>query len=204
MRALLLALLLCSAAPALAGGPHMNADEAEAPATISFDRHSPPDMLGADMARPAEALPPSPDAALDPTDHPGAYAKAVYNAATHKNYRFLVAFALLAFVSVSRRYASRLPGRGGAFVASDRGGAMLTIVLAISGGATTALLGGGPLSFEMVGNAVMNAVIAAGGYSLVKKADPIGLARSCWRRKAPEPQKSKGKSRRHRRAKGTK
>lgn len=198
MRALLIALFLCSAAPAFAGGPHMSADEAEAPAIASFDMGT-----HAHAAPAPVALPPAAPA-LDPTDHPGSWLKAVYSAATHKNYRFLVALALLAFVSISRRYASRLPGKPGQFFASDRGGATLTIALAIAGGTTTALLGGGPLSFEMVGNAVMNAVIAAGGYSLVKKADPIGLARSCWRRKAPEPQKSKGKPRRHRRAKGTK
>jgi hypothetical protein len=177
-RALLILALLLGCSAAFAGGPHMRAEDIDdAPATYDMGRPS---------ATRAPAAPAAPAPAVDIEEHPAAWAKGVYDAATHKNWRFLVAFVLMAFVSIARRGSKYLPGRAGVFFLSDRGGALLAIVLAVVGGAAAALMGGGPMSVAMLGNAMMNAVIAAGGYSLVKKTDPWGLVRPLFRRR---PQK---------------
>lgn len=99
-----------------------------------------------------------------------AFLKTVYDAVMHRDYRLLVATVLVGFVAVARKYGARVPGKVGAFVASDRGGAVLALGLAIIGGAANALLAAQPLSLAMLGSAVYVAVLAAGGYSLVKKA----------------------------------
>jgi hypothetical protein len=106
-----------------------------------------------------------------------AFLKTAYDAVMHRDYRLLAATILIGFVAVARKYGARVPGKVGAFVASDRGGAVLALGLALIGGAANALLAAQPLSLAMVGSAMYVAVLAAGGYALVKKADLMGLAK---------------------------
>jgi hypothetical protein len=104
-----------------------------------------------------------------------AFLKTAYDAVMHRDYRLLAATLLIGIVALARKYGARVPGKVGAFVASDRGGAVLALALAIIGGAANALLAAQPLSLAMVGSAIYVAVLAAGGYALVKKADLLGL-----------------------------
>jgi hypothetical protein len=132
---------------------------------LAQDAGAPPDM-GAAMSAPA-----------DPTTDPGAFVKVVVEAAHARDYRMLTALALILVVSLARKYAPKVHGKVGAFLNTDRGGAVLVLSLAVLGGVINALVGGGALSFGMLGTAIYVSFLAAGGYSLVRKAGIMDLIR---------------------------
>lgn len=107
-----------------------------------------------------------------------AFLKTVYDAILNRDYRGLAAIVLVGIVALARKYGARVPGKVGAFISSDRGGAVLALGLAVLGGAANALGAHQPLSLAMLGSAIYVAVLAAGGYALVKKADLLGLLKS--------------------------
>lgn len=85
------------------------------------------------------------------------------------------ATALVFAVAVARRYlVERIP-----FLASDAGGAVLTLVGSFGGAVATALAAGGAVSLGLMWTALGVAAMAAGGYSLVKKllVDPLRASR---------------------------
>lgn len=106
----------------------------------------------------------------DPTADLGGWVKAAYTAAQGGQYRMLAAILLIGLVSVTRKYGAKVPGKVGAYVASDRGGASVTLGLALIAGIIHALLAGVPLGLPMLATAVYISFLAAGGYTLAKKA----------------------------------
>lgn len=100
----------------------------------------------------------------------GSFVRQAYDAAQRHDYRMLAAVLLIGFVAVARKYGARVPGHIGAFVASDRGGAFLSLGLALIAGVIHALLAGSQLGLGMIATAVYISFLASGGYALVKKA----------------------------------
>jgi hypothetical protein len=115
--------------------------------------------------------------APDPGVDAGAFIKSAFDAAQRGDYRMFAALALIGVVYVARKYGAKVPGKIGAFAASDRGGAALALGLAIVGGVSHALLAARPLGLSMLVSAVYISFLAAGGYSLVKKAGVEDLMR---------------------------
>lgn len=114
----------------------------------------------------------------DPTvDAPG-WVRVAYDAMQRHDYRMLAAVLLVGFVAVARKYGARVPGKVGAFVASDRGGAVLSLGLALIGGVIHALLAGQPLGLAMLGTAMYVSFLASGGYALVKKTGVLEWLRA--------------------------
>lgn len=92
------------------------------------------------------------------------------------------ATALVFAVAVARRYlVERIP-----FLATDAGGALLTLVGSFGGAVATALAAGGAVSLGLMWTALGVAATAAGGYALVKKliVDPL-RATSWYKERAP-------------------
>lgn len=162
IRAFLVALMISASPLALAAVPDGGADLG---------------AVVADMAQPAVAT-----GAVDPTADFTGWVKAAYTAAQGGQYRMLAAVLLIGFVSVSRKYGSKVPGKVGAYVASDRGGASVTLGLAILAGVIHALLAGTPLGLPMLATAIYISFLAAGGYSLAKKAGLGDLLTAAGRR----------------------
>ena len=89
------------------------------------------------------------------------------------------AAALVLLVALVRRYA---PGKLGAFVHSDIGGALTTLIGAF-GGALAAAVGAGSLTLAGVWTALGVAVGAAGGYTLISKLlAPLEARAPAWLR----------------------
>jgi hypothetical protein len=132
---ILAVLLLPFASPVFAdGGPPIEA--AEAPAL--------------------EPLPPG----LDPADDVGAFALLLVQAVRTGNWWALFALALSMTVSLSRRFlAKHVP-----FLATDRGGFLSVVALALFGALASGLLSGTPIGVDLLMDALKVALTAAGGF----------------------------------------
>jgi hypothetical protein len=93
-------------------------------------------------------------------------AKTVLDAVMGGNYLATAALGVVLTVALAKRYA---PGRLGAFLQSDIGGALATFTTSLAGALATALLAGSSPSWSLVKMASGVAFIAAGGYALLKK-----------------------------------
>lgn len=93
-------------------------------------------------------------------------AKPIYDAFVHGQKLYAGMLALVLVIAAMKRYA---PGKVGAWLQTDIGGALTTLVMSFAGAMATSLAGGVGVSFAMVKAAAMIAVGAAGGYSLIKK-----------------------------------
>lgn len=94
-----------------------------------------------------------------------AVAKAIVDAAQHHNWRYLVALCLGVVVFLLRKYV----GNYVPWFKTDRGGAVLVLLVGVLGAVTTVLLSPYSLSMDHIVDAVANAVTAAGGYTILKK-----------------------------------
>lgn len=122
--------------------------------------------------------------AATPTDQStlGELVRAVAEAFRGGQYAFAGSLALVLAVAATRKYGSkRVP-----WLASDMGGAMLTLVGAFGASMAATLSGGASPSWHMAWTATGIAVSAAGGYALIKKlaVDPL-LASAWYKEKAP-------------------
>ena len=92
-------------------------------------------------------------------------AKPVFQAVMSGQYVLGAALALVLVVALVRKYASgRFP-----FLATDAGGALLTLVGSFGGAVATALAAGATPSLAVAWVALGVAASAAGGYALIKK-----------------------------------
>jgi hypothetical protein len=82
------------------------------------------------------------------------------------------AFAVVLAVALAKRY---LPGKAGAWVNGDAGGALSALVVSFAGTVGVASGAGDAWSWAMVTTAGKIALMAAGGYALIKKLviDPL-------------------------------
>lgn len=92
-------------------------------------------------------------------------AKPVLSAILSGQYAYAAALALVLAVAAARRYGgARFP-----FLRSDAGGASLALVGGIGGALVNSLAAGGGVSLALLWSALLVAVGAAGGYSLIKR-----------------------------------
>lgn len=122
---------------------------------------------------------------MDPTNvvcsSPEDCARAVYQALHGHHYVLLAGLLLMGACYLVRRLAplAEAPGRAGklgAFLRSDRGGAALSLFLAICGGLATAFTAGKGVSLQLVVDALAVSFTASGGWSLARKL--LGLSPS--------------------------
>jgi len=105
----------------------------------------------------------------DPSN-PDSFLGALLQAVASGQWKLVAILAAVGVVFVLRQGAARLPGAVGAFFASARGGA----VLALLGGVVTVLAGvlvqpGVKLTLAVVLNGLVLGVMAAGGWTLVRR-----------------------------------
>lgn len=96
---------------------------------------------------------------------PGGFAAHLLAAARGGQWRVLAALMLVAVVWLARRFGARAVP----WLATDRGGVLLVLLLALVGGVATALADSAAISFGLLVNSVSMALTAAGGWAMVKK-----------------------------------
>jgi hypothetical protein len=108
----------------------------------------------------------------DPSVDPGHFAEQTYQALQHQDYRLFAALAVIGLVWAARKFGGKLPGKLGDFMRSDRGGAVLALVMGVLENVAHAALAGS-LTAHAVMDGLVNGVLAAGGYSAAKKMLPV-------------------------------
>lgn len=100
-----------------------------------------------------------------------ALARMIVDAAKHRNWRLLVGLALSLVVLVLRWIVvKKLPWpRVSAWVASDLGGVALLLLTSVATALSTLLLSRTALTADHVVDCLINALVAAGGYTTLKK-----------------------------------
>lgn len=114
---------------------------------------------------PAPAPPSAPAAVIDPAKDPGGFVEQLAAAARRGDYRMLVAGVLIGVAWLLRRYGAGLAP----WLATDRGGAALALVLGVLGALGTALAAGAPVGLGLVVNGVSLGLTAAGGWVVVRR-----------------------------------
>lgn len=105
--------------------------------------------------------------AVDPSDgNLMELARPIFDEIMKGHYVAAAALALILSVALLKRYA---PGKIGAFVHSDAGGSLTTLLMSFGGALATATMGGAPWTWDMLPAAGKVAFFAAGGYVLLKK-----------------------------------
>lgn len=127
-------------------------------------------MLHALVAHILNALPP-----VDPavTNDIGAFLGLVMDAVKDKNYGYLLALAIIAFVALLKKYDEKIPKVGLAidkFLKSDLGGVLAVFVTSFGIALAAATAGGDKLSGAIALGALKAAFLAMGGYATIKKA----------------------------------
>ena len=103
-----------------------------------------------------------------PADFVGFF-QAVLDAVTKKNWWVLASMAVVALTWVTRVVVPKLHNSLGAWLGTDRGGAVLALFYAITGAAATTMAAWKKPDLNLLLNTVFVAVGAIGGFSLIKK-----------------------------------
>lgn len=100
------------------------------------------------------------------------FVKLVWDAFSKGQSLYAGSIALFGAMVLAKRYA---PGKAGAWLHTDVGGALTALVMSFAASMASSLAGGAGVTLAMVKAATMIAVGAAGGYSLIKKliVEPI-------------------------------
>lgn len=113
-------------------------------------------------------------------------ARPVFDQIMKGHYIAAAAFALVLAVALVKRYHF-FGAKFDAFVHSDAGGALTTLVMSFGGAVATATMGDAPWHWSMLWMSATVAFAAAGGYTIVKKLLVEPLRASTWyQTKAPE------------------
>ena len=169
MKHLVLFAALCFAAPAFAAdsapaavAAAAHAPEVKAPTPIFV---APPLTVTAPAAPTVITVVDEPAQIPDPSDF-ASFCEAVFVALKGKQWGMIVALALMALVWLARKYGSE----AWPFLATDRGGAMLSLfgALALAIGGAAAAPGIHSLGAVLL-TALMAAITASGTYALLKK-----------------------------------
>lgn len=114
-------------------------------------------------------------------------AHAVYDAITSGHYIASAALMLILVVALLRRYAGVVSSKIEAFVHSDIGVALTTLLLAFGGALATATIGGDAWHWSMLWMSATVAFAAAGSYAMLKALVYDKIAASDWyKTRAPE------------------
>lgn len=102
-------------------------------------------------------------------DDVGSVLKKLSDAWKGGNWRLVIVGALVVVLYFLRRLGKQIPGKVGEWVASDRGGAWLTIATVVAFTLFVAF-GGGSLDWDKLVDAILGACAVAGAYVLPKRA----------------------------------
>lgn len=102
----------------------------------------------------------------DPSADTMGFIQLLWDAVMHKRWGGVVALAVIGIVALLRM---RIVTKKVPFLGTDRGGVILTFVVALAGGLAVTLIAGQPLDAEVVFTAVKLAFLAMGGFVGVKK-----------------------------------
>jgi hypothetical protein len=86
-----------------------------------------------------------------------------------KQYILAMAVALVGVVKGVRWVAPKLHDKTGAWLNSDRGGAILSLIMGVAGGAATATAAGKPLSLSLILSGIMVSATGSGLFNLTKR-----------------------------------
>lgn len=110
-------------------------------------------------------------------------ARPIFDEIMKGHYIAAAALGLIFSVALIKRYA---PGKFGAFVHSDAGGSLTTLLMSFGGALATATMGGAAWTWGMLPAAGKVAFFAAGGYVLLKKLivepllKPLSMKTPAW------------------------
>ncbi len=96
-------------------------------------------------------------------------ADAILAALSGKQYLLAVAVALVGAVKGVRWLAPKLHDKTGAFLNSDRGGAILSLIMGVAGGVATSLAAGKPMSLSLILSGIMVSATGSGLFNLTKR-----------------------------------
>jgi hypothetical protein len=105
----------------------------------------------------------------DPSTDFSVYAQALLDAVQGSHWRFAAALALIGVVACVRWLTPKLHNKVGAWLNSDRGAAVLTLVTAEVGAVATSLAAKMPLTFTLVWHGLGVGFVAAGGFATAKR-----------------------------------
>lgn len=94
----------------------------------------------------------------------------IFDAIMRHEWQPAAAAALIGAVSLTRA-AAGLPwtGKAGAFLKSDRGGALLVLLLGVLGGMANAFGAKQDVTPQIIGKGIITGLVAAGGWNVVKR-----------------------------------
>lgn len=93
------------------------------------------------------------------------FARVVLDAVQGRNYALLASLGVVLVVYLLRKFGgARIP-----FLRTDRGGALLVLVVSLSGAVANALAAGAPFSAALLLTALRVGLTAAGGFTLIKR-----------------------------------
>lgn len=96
-------------------------------------------------------------------------AENILNAVTTSNWKAAAVLVLCGLVWLVRKYAPKIHGKTGALLNSDRGGVLTVLAMGMLGAIGTALLAHKPVNVALLKTALSVAVMAAGGWTMVKR-----------------------------------
>lgn len=104
----------------------------------------------------------------DPSNDPVAFIGLLVDAAQGGHWRLAAALLLIGLIYLLRRYGGRVP-RLGPWMQTDRGGAIMALVMGVGGGLAAALFSGRPITIYLIVDAISVGLTAAGGWAIGKK-----------------------------------
>jgi len=122
----------------------------------------------------------------DPTADPLAFLNLVKQAIAGKQWALVATLAVIGLVALIRYgagklavpYAGKWIGRAAAFFTTDRGGAILTLLVGVAG-ALVPVFAGGVFTVQAILDGVILGITSAGGYVMIKKIIwPSGVDRA--------------------------
>jgi hypothetical protein len=112
--------------------------------------------------------PPIPPVPPSPADG-NAYAQLVLQALDSKNYHLLAALAVIGLTWAAKKYGTSIPAPVGPFLKTDRGGAILVLLMGVGAAIGNGLYAGAPFSLNFLVHGLVLGVTAAGGFNLATK-----------------------------------
>jgi hypothetical protein len=102
-------------------------------------------------------------------EDPSAFATFVLQAIQAKQWAVVGIAATIGLVFLLRKLGTKIPGAVGVFFGTRRGGALLAVLGGLAIAFATPIISGTPLGFDVVTNAIIYGVGAAGGWTVVRR-----------------------------------
>lgn len=105
-----------------------------------------------------------------------AFLQAIVDAITGGQWRAVVVLAAVGGVYLLRTFGTKIPGKVGEFLASNRGGAVLALLFAVVSGLGTMVLAGKAITFKAVLDVLLLGFTAIGGWVGVRRLLGLDIA----------------------------